>query len=632
MVTEGWTRSWPILLIVLWVVMPLAIAVVATATVKPLLVARFLLVVVPGLALLAAVGIVELADRGPRLAARLALAGLLAASAVGVVDTWNRPTFEDWRGAVDHIVDGSETGDVVVPVPGRASHPLRYYLERADAEDVTIVAPDDARDDRRRRGLDRQPGRAGGVERRPGARRPRPRGPRADRRVAVHQRARAALRTTVIRSPAGLAFALRVRAHRHRPDPVSLRLRRLRHHAVARSPFYARHHAGLERAPLDRLPPVAKAQLLESFDEVVADRAVHRADLEAHLRAAEPGTPWRDGVHVAVTSGSAGPPALLAYAPSEWAALVANAVESRTVGDGPGTGTLRSARIGSPLGWHLSAQLGNPSGPADPALRLSAAAPLDDLVRALAARDPERLTAYPSVLGRLADEALARRLTITPRQVRAGGELLSDGVRDRVRAAWGVEVVDQYAIGEAGFLAVECPARDGLHVLDRHVVLEVVDADDGLVPIGVEGERVLLTVLSSRLVPLIRYVIEDRVTLLPGVCACGRHGPRLRVAGHVRDVLTFPGPGGPVAVHPVVFTRVLDALRVGDWRVTRRAGDIRVAIAGPGADLDDEALAAALRASLAEVLDDPPPVVVDRVTAIDPVPGGKASRVVNELA
>ncbi len=142
-VTEGWTRSWPILLIVLWVVMPLAIAVVATATVKPLLVARFLLVVVPGLALLAAVGIVELADRGPRLAARLALAGLLAASAVGVVDTWNRPTFEDWRGAVDHIVDGSETGDVVVPVPGRASHPLRYYLERADAEDVTIVAPDD---------------------------------------------------------------------------------------------------------------------------------------------------------------------------------------------------------------------------------------------------------------------------------------------------------------------------------------------------------------------------------------------------------------------------------------------------------------------------------------------------------
>lgn len=435
----------------------------------------------------------------------------------------------------------------------------------------------------------------------------------------------------MIRSPAGLGSALRVRAHRHRPDPVSQRLRRLRRHAVTRSPFYARHHAGRERAPLDELPPMTKALLLESFDDVLTDRAVHRADLEAHLRVAEPGTPSRGGVHVAVTSGSSGPPALLAYAPSEWAALLANAVESRAVGDAPRTGALRSARIGSPLGWHLSAQLGSRNGPTDPALRLSAATPLDDLVRALAARDPERLTAYPSVLGRLADEALAGRLAITPRQVRAGGELLSDGVRDRVRAAWGLEVVDQYAIGEAGFLAVECPAHDGLHVLDRHVVLEVVDADDRPVPVGVEGDRVLLTVLSSRLVPLIRYVIEDRVTVLPGTCSCGRRSPRLRVSGRVRDVLTFPGPDGPVAVHPIAFTRVLDALRVGDWRVTRRAEDIRVAVAGAGADLDDGALAAAVRASLAEVLRHPPPVVVDRVTGIDPAPGGKASRVVDEL-
>ena len=433
------------------------------------------------------------------------------------------------------------------------------------------------------------------------------------------------------RSPGALAFALRVRAHRHRPDPVSLRLRRLRRQAVARSPFYARHHAGLEQAPLDRLPPVTKAQLLESFDDAVTDRAVHRADLEAHLRDAEPGTPWRGGVRVAVTSGSTGAPALLAYAESEWAALLANAVESRAVGDTPGTGTLRSARIGSPLGWHLSAQLGNPRGPTDPTLRLSAAAPVEDLVLALAGRDPERLTAYPSVLGPLADEALAGRLAITPRQVRAGGELLSDGVRDRVRETWGVEVVDQYAIGEAGFLAVECPAHDGLHVLDRHVVIEVVDADDRPVPVGVEGERVLLTALSSRLVPLIRYVIEDRVTVLPGACRCGRRSPRLRLAGRVRDVLAFPGVDGPVAVHPVVFTRVLDALRVGDWRVTRRAQDVRVAVTGRATDLDDQALATAVRRSLAEVLSDPPPVVVDRVTAIDRAPGGKASRVVDEL-
>ena len=95
-------------------------------------------------------------------------------------------------------------------------------------------------------------------------------------------------------------------------------------------------------------------------------------------------------------------------------------------------------------------------------------------------------------------------------------------------------------------------------------------------------------------------------------------------------MLAFPGVDGPVAVHPVVFTRVLDALRVGDWRVTRRAQDVRVAVTGRATDLDDQALATAVRRSLAEVLSDPPPVVVDRVR-IDRAPGGKASRVVDEL-
>lgn len=142
-VTRGWTESWPILLIGLWVVMPLAIAVVATATVKPLLVARFLLVIVPGLALLAAVGIADLADRGRRAGAAAVLAGLLVASAVGVTQTWGRPTLEDWRGAVAYVADNAAPGDVVVVVPSLAVHPVRYYLERSGADGVELDSPDD---------------------------------------------------------------------------------------------------------------------------------------------------------------------------------------------------------------------------------------------------------------------------------------------------------------------------------------------------------------------------------------------------------------------------------------------------------------------------------------------------------
>ena len=42
------------------------------------------------------------------------------------------------------VADGAEPGDIVVTVPGRAVHAVRYYLERSDADGVAIVAPADA--------------------------------------------------------------------------------------------------------------------------------------------------------------------------------------------------------------------------------------------------------------------------------------------------------------------------------------------------------------------------------------------------------------------------------------------------------------------------------------------------------
>ena len=61
------------------------------------------------------------------------------------------------------------------------------------------------------------------------------------------------------------------------------RLAALRRHAYARSPFYRRFHAGLERAPLGDLPILTKNTLLAHFDELVTDPAVRLADLERHV-------------------------------------------------------------------------------------------------------------------------------------------------------------------------------------------------------------------------------------------------------------------------------------------------------------------------------------------------------------
>src|SRR5436853_5924125 len=44
------------------------------------------------------------------------------------------------------------------------------------------------------------------------------------------------------------------------------RLEALRSFVAARSPFYQRFHRGLEHAPLQRLPILSKATMMENFD------------------------------------------------------------------------------------------------------------------------------------------------------------------------------------------------------------------------------------------------------------------------------------------------------------------------------------------------------------------------------
>jgi mannosyltransferase len=135
--------TWRCALPLLWLGVPLLVTVATSATVKPLLVSRYLLVVVPALVLVAAIGLCRLDDR--RLAA-IGVAGLVLVSAVGVAETLQRDPFEDWRGAVQVVADGADAGDDVVVLPGRAVHAVRYYAERHDDADLTLLSPDELDD------------------------------------------------------------------------------------------------------------------------------------------------------------------------------------------------------------------------------------------------------------------------------------------------------------------------------------------------------------------------------------------------------------------------------------------------------------------------------------------------------
>ncbi len=68
--------------------------------------------------------------------------------------------------------------------------------------------------------------------------------------------------------------------------------------------------------------------------------------------------------------------------------------------------------------------------------------------------------------------------------------------------------------------AVCCPAHEGMHLRENHVIPEIVDPEGSPVPDGTFGELVITTI-GMEAQPLIRYRTGDRTRILPGKCPCG---------------------------------------------------------------------------------------------------------------
>src|SRR5712692_4475479 len=97
-----------------------------------------------------------------------------------------------------------------------------------------------------------------------------------------------------------------------------------------------------------------------------------------------------------------------------------------------------------------------------------------------------------------------------------------------LKRAFGCPAFDIYGLSEiiGPGVAGECEARDGLHVADDHFLPEVVEPTSGeSLESGREGELVLTT-LSKRALPMIRYRTGDITALTVEPCRCGRTSAR----------------------------------------------------------------------------------------------------------
>ena len=127
------------------------------------------------------------------------------------------------------------------------------------------------------------------------------------------------------------------------------RLRALIAHAVAASPYY-REVLGPDAAsgdvPLQELPTLPKATLMDNFDRIVTDPRLRRAELEAHLAGPAADQPYLGRYRLFTTAGTTGLRGLFLEDADEFAVWVGTCLRGLACwGVGPAT---RLAGIGSP--------------------------------------------------------------------------------------------------------------------------------------------------------------------------------------------------------------------------------------------------------------------------------------------
>lgn len=111
-----------------------------------------------------------------------------------------------------------------------------------------------------------------------------------------------------------------------------------------------------------------------------------------------------------------------------------------------------------------------------------------------------------------------------------GAEPWTDSMRRHLESRSGIKAYDIYGLSEiiGPGVASECSAQSGLHIFEDHFYPEIIDPVNGEpVPDGQEGELVLTT-LSKRAMPMIRYRTRDITAFLDSPCPCGRTLRRMR--------------------------------------------------------------------------------------------------------
>ena len=309
------------------------------------------------------------------------------------------------------------------------------------------------------------------------------------------------------------------------------RLQEMLRYAKTHSPWYKKQlqHIDADHFTLQQLheiPIMTKRDLMDHWDDIVTDRSL-KLEKAGPFLMEETGYDLYKGYHLFASGGSSGRRGMFVWSSLEIAVCLEGVYRYLYRDEfskiAPKTApSVVSVAAKKPV--HLSETLfALPVLPSMRSLALSALDPIENLVKALNDFKPTYLNGYPSVLSRLALQAIKGRLTISPKRILVGAEPLLPALITNIQTAWpDVIIINQWGSTDAGSHAVACDKSHGLlHLLEDLVIVEAVDKHFHHIQPGTKSEQVLITNLYRKSMPVFRYVLDDRITPVAHFCPCG---------------------------------------------------------------------------------------------------------------
>jgi putative adenylate-forming enzyme len=381
-------------------------------------------------------------------------------------------------------------------------------------------------------------------------------------------------------------------------------LRKLRAYAYANSPFYKRFHQGLYDAPLKDLPVLTKGELMKNWDEVITDKTVKLRDVQDFMDREGQSGKFRDRYYINATGGTTGLRGIFIYDSDEWMSIVGSYGRDLSFAN-LSLGVIRPLKHGvvaSTYPWHQTAAVGSTSRSRFILnFRIDATEPMDSIVDKLNAFQPAVLSGYPSMIRLLARLQMEGKLKISPQTVCTYSEAQTGDVRTAISKAWGVQAFNWYVATETGTIASDCPKHRGLHIYEDLVIPEFVDENNQPVGPGRYSAKVLVTVLSSRTLPLIRYELGDSARLAKEMCPCGRPFSLIDdIQGRIEDVIYLKGKSRDiVAIQPNLFDIAMEKVTCDGWQIVQNGrSSLTVVILHPEAGFSEADLKQRLSSEL----------------------------------